>query len=79
MKAVSNISVSTNGCERHFSVMNNITSAKRSSLYIPTVASLIFINSVGPPMKGFDSTKYVKSWLTEEGVQQTRELALNRK
>jgi hypothetical protein len=64
-KAVSTITVSTSECERNFSAMNNILTAKRSSLNIPTVASLLLINLVRPPMNQFDPTKYVKSWLAK--------------
>jgi hypothetical protein len=79
MKAVSTIYVSTSECERNYSVMNNIMAAKRSSLGIPTVASLLFISLVGPPMNQLEPTKYVKSWLAKDDVQQTRQLVLNEK
>ena len=45
-------------CERGFSAM--MTSV-RSNLLIPTLSSFLFICVNGPPLKHFDSRKYVIS------------------
>ena len=43
--------------------MNTQMTSVRSSLLIPTLSSLLFICVNGPPLKHFDSRKYVISWL----------------
>lgn len=62
-KSIATIPVSTSECERNFSSMNEIMSPLRTSLNIKTVAALLFINCVGPPLTKFEPEKYVRSWL----------------
>ncbi|CAI6350220.1 unnamed protein product [Macrosiphum euphorbiae] len=38
-------------------------SPQRTSLNIKTVAALLFINCVGPPLTKFEPEQYVRSWL----------------
>lgn len=64
-KAVSTIAVSTSECERNFSAMNEILTPLRCSLSINTVAVLLFINSVGPPLLQFKPENYIHSWLAK--------------
>jgi hypothetical protein len=45
--------------------MNLIVSPGRSSLLVKTIASLLFIVTVGPPLTLFDPTNYVKTWLLQ--------------
>lgn len=58
---ISTIAISLSECERSFSTMNNIITSKRNSLTSEHVASLVFINCVGPPMRLFEPDPYVKS------------------
>ncbi|CAI6371866.1 unnamed protein product [Macrosiphum euphorbiae] len=62
-KSIATIPVSTSECERNFSSMNEIMSPLRTSLNRKTVAALLFINCVGPPLTKFEPEKYVRSWL----------------
>lgn len=62
-KSIATIPVSTSECERNFSSMNEIMSPLRTSLNIKTVAALLFIKCVGPPLTKFEPEKYVRSWL----------------
>lgn len=62
-KAVATIPISTSECERNFSSMNEIMTPLRCSLSIATVAALLFINSVGPPLIQFRPEEYVRTWL----------------
>jgi len=50
LKAVSTISVYTNQRWRNICAMNNVKAPRLSSLIIPIVASVFFINLIGPPM-----------------------------
>jgi hypothetical protein len=59
------IAISSSECERGFSQMNLIVTPGRSSLLLKTVASLLFIIIVGPPLTLFDPTNYVKTWLLQ--------------
>jgi hypothetical protein len=55
--------VSTAECERGFSQMNLIMTPSRNALATPTLAALLFIKLVGPPLGQFKPAEYVKSWL----------------
>jgi hypothetical protein len=57
------IDISFSECERGFSQMNQTVTPERSSLLVKTVAILLFIIIVGPPLTLFDPTNYVKTWL----------------
>jgi len=61
--AVDCLPVSTAECERAFSVMNTIVTAKRNRLDLALTSSLMFISIVGPPIHSFKPTVYVKNWL----------------
>lgn len=63
LKATKTIAVSTNECERAFSSMNDILTAKRNALAIDRVSNLLFIKVNGPPLAQFNPEKYVQSWL----------------
>lgn len=65
-KAVATIAISTSECERNFSSMNEILMPLRCSLSINTVAALLFINSVGPPLCQFKPENYIHSWLAKD-------------
>ena len=65
LKAVATIPISTSECERNFSSMNEIVTPLRSSLNVETIAALLFINCVGPPLTIFNPEKYVRSWLAQ--------------
>jgi hypothetical protein len=59
------IAISSSECEMGFSQMNLIVTLGRSSLLVKTIASLLFIIIVGPPIALFDPTNYVKTWLLQ--------------
>jgi hypothetical protein len=59
------IAISSCRCERAFSHMNLIVTPGRSSLLVKTVASLLFIIIVGPPLTLLDPTNYEKTWLLQ--------------
>lgn len=61
--ALSTIPISSSECERGFSQMNLIATPSRASLLTKTISSLLFVRLVGPPLKLFDPTKYVDSWI----------------
>lgn len=63
VKILDVIPISTSECERGFSQMNLIVTPIRSSLLISTIASLLFIRMVGPPLKLFNPEQYVKTWI----------------
>lgn len=54
---------STAECERGFSLMNIISTDLRSTLLVKNIASLMFVNLNGPPLKLWNPHDYVKSWL----------------
>jgi len=61
--ALSTIPISSSECERGFSQMNLIAMPSRASFLTKTISSLLFVSLVGPPLKLFDPTKYVDSWI----------------
>ena len=61
--ALSTIPISSSECERGFSQMNLIATPSRASLLTKIISSLLFVRLVGPPLKLFDPTKYVDSWI----------------
>lgn len=63
LKAIETIPISTSECERNFSSMNEICTPLRCSLSTTSIAALLFINTVGPPLSQFKPEKYVRSWL----------------
>lgn len=63
LRALCTIPISSSECERGFSQMNLIATPSRASLLTKTVSSLLFVRLVGPPLKQFDPTKYVDSWI----------------
>ena len=54
---------STAECERGFSLMNIISTDLRSTILVKNIASLMFVNLNGPPLKLWIPHDYVKSWL----------------
>src|SRR6218665_1895938 len=64
-KAIATVPISTSECERNFSSMNNIVTPIRATLNIETIAALLFINCVGPPLSKFNPNSYVRSWLRQ--------------
>lgn len=65
LQAVNTIAVSTSECERAFSGMNDILSAKRNSIAISRLSNLIFLKCNGPPLEQFNPHSYVRSWLAK--------------
>jgi hypothetical protein len=63
MNRVNTIPVSTAECERGFSRMNIVCSSLRSRLTVQHMSSLMFICMTGPPLKQWEPSPYVKSWL----------------
>lgn len=63
LKATHTIAISTSECERAFSSMNDILTAKRNALAIDRVSNLLFVKMNGPPLELFNPEKYVQSWL----------------
>lgn len=61
--AANTIAISSAECERGFSQMNLICTATRASLHVSTIASLLFLNLVGPPLNKFNPVPYVRSWI----------------
>ena len=61
--ALSTIPISSSECEWGFSQMNLIATPCRASLLTKIISSLLFVRLVGPPLKLFDPTKYVDSWI----------------
>ena len=61
--ALNTIPVSSSECERGFSQMNLIITPTRASLLTRTVSALLYIRLVGPPLRSFDPTRYVDSWI----------------
>jgi hypothetical protein len=59
------IVISSSERERGFSQMNPIVTPGRSSLLVKTIASLLFVITVGPPLTLFGPTNYVKTWLLQ--------------
>lgn len=49
-----------------FSAMNEIVTPVRSSLNVETIAALVFINSIGPPLTQLNAHHYVKSSLSKD-------------
>ena len=43
--------------------MNLIITPTRASLLTRTVSALLYIRLVGPPLRRFDPTRYVDSWI----------------
>src|SRR6218665_1853676 len=64
-KAIATVPISISECERNFSSMNNIVTLTRATLNIETIAALLFINCVGPPLSKFNPNSYVRSWLRQ--------------
>ncbi|XP_015277122.1 PREDICTED: uncharacterized protein KIAA1586-like [Gekko japonicus] len=64
-RILNTVAVSSSECERGFSEMNLIVTPERSSLKVKTITSLLFIRIVGPPLKLFDPTKFVRTWLLQ--------------
>lgn len=64
-RAVATLIVSTAECERCFSVMNDILTPTRNSLGIRRLSMLMFVKILGPDLKFFKPTPYVKQWLRE--------------
>ena len=62
-RALNTIPVSSSKCERGFSQMNLIITPTRASLLTRTVSALLYIRLVGPPLRRFDPTRYVDSWI----------------
>ncbi|KAJ4944924.1 hypothetical protein JOQ06_013463 [Pogonophryne albipinna] len=54
LKAVRTIAVSTSECERAFSCMNDILTAKRNALSVSRLSSLVFIKCNGPSLGQFN-------------------------
>jgi len=53
--------------------MNLIHTDIRNSLLVKNVASLMFINTNGPPLRKFDCKPFVKSWkLRHRGASDTQ-------
>ena len=70
---VRSIPCSSSECERGFSLMNLIHTDIRNSLLVKIVASLMFINTNGPPLRKFDCKPFVKSWkLRHRGASDTQ-------
>jgi len=70
---VRSIPCSSSECERGFSLMNLIHTDIRNSLLVKNVASLMFINTNGPPLRKFDCKPFVKSWkLRHRGASDTQ-------
>lgn len=65
LKAVRTIAVSTSECERAFSCMNDILTAKRNALSVSRLSSLVFIKCNGPSLGQFNPEQYVRSWLAK--------------
>ncbi|RXM90735.1 hypothetical protein EOD39_21900 [Acipenser ruthenus] len=63
--AVNTIAISSAECERGFSQMNLICISNRAALHVSTIASLLFLNLVGPPLTKFNPVPYVKSWIAK--------------
>lgn len=63
LKAVKTIAVSTSECERAFSTMNDILTAKRNALSVSRLTSLVFLKCNGPPLGQFNPDGYVRAWL----------------
>lgn len=63
LTAVRTIAISSSECERSFSAMNNIVTSKRNALTTEHIASLVFINCIGPPVQLFKPDNYVESWI----------------
>ncbi|KAK5648101.1 hypothetical protein RI129_002993 [Pyrocoelia pectoralis] len=47
-------------------IVIHIVKPLRTSLNIETIAALLFINCVGPPLMKFKPEKYVRSWLAKD-------------
>lgn len=67
------IAVSSSEAERGFSKMNIIYSDKRSRLKVENKANLMTINFIGLALDLWDSTLFVKTWLTKITVLMTTE------
>lgn len=63
--ALKTIPVSTAECERGFSEMNLLATPIRNSLRVETLADLMFVKLVGPPLKKFNPQYYVTKWLSK--------------
>lgn len=63
INAIESIPISSSECERGFSQMNLIVTPNRASLLTTTISGLLFIRVNGPPLRCFDPSKYVDSWL----------------
>ena len=66
LRAVHTIAVSTSECERAFSCMNDLLTAKRNSLAIIRLSKLVFLKCNGPPLQQCNPQCYVKSWLAKK-------------
>ena len=61
--ATKTIIVSTAECERSFSVMNDTATLIRNRLSVDRIGMLILIKLLGPDVKDFYPTPFVKRWL----------------
>jgi hypothetical protein len=64
LRACDTLACSSAECERGFSLLNLILTPLRNQLLIENVASLMFVNLNGPPLKMWNPLPYVKSWVT---------------
>lgn len=63
MNCAKMIPCSTAECEQGFSEMNLVITPVRTKLLVERVSALMFINLHGPPLKQWDPTPYVTTWL----------------
>lgn len=61
--AVDTLSASNADRERGFSSMNNTITEYRNKLLTKNVANLLFITTVGPPVKKWNPIPHVRTWL----------------
>lgn len=62
-RAIACIPESTAECEGAFSTMNIILTKQRNRLEVGTLASLMYISILGPPIHMFSPIKYTAAWL----------------
>lgn len=77
-KIIKTIAVSSAEAERAFSLMNSICTPQRNKLNISNISQLMAIKALGLPLKYWDPTKYVKSWL-RKGNHSACDLRVKRK
>ena len=59
------IPISTAECERSFSVMNTLITAKRNKLSTHHASNLMLISIIGPPVQKFNPKPHVEAWLCQ--------------